>query len=286
MISRDVARNVTAIVATYEREELLDATISSFRRAYPGLPFVVADNSVRKYPRDDVEYVPVEAGSGISKSRNAALQRVKSPYTLLLDDDHERLDASKIERLVEFMETHGFDLVAGNQVEKFDASFDFHGSYQVDGRVLLHYVDINSRSLNGARRFDVTPNFFIARTAVIQGIQWDEELRLAKEHDDFFLKAKELDVKVGYCPDVLVLNASQAKAHGGTRAQACEEYFFQKWGVLDKVEIRWMMEPHPRLSFYSTRMKQLIEPSQELFERACRVFAAADPDFRVVNPYE
>gem|GEM_PF-4745786 len=53
----------------------------------------MADNSLQKYPRADVDYIAVEAGSGISKSRNAALERVRTPYMLLVDDDHVRLDS-------------------------------------------------------------------------------------------------------------------------------------------------------------------------------------------------
>jgi len=246
----------------------------------------VADNSLQKYPRADVDYIAVEAGSGISKSRNAALERVRTPYMLLVDDDHVRLDSSKIENLLEYMGTHGFDLVAGNQVEKYDEPFDFHGSYQVQGSLLLHFVGASTGEAVGAPRFHVTPNFFVARTEVIQGVAWDEKLRFAKEHDDFFLTAKLHDLKVGYCPGVEVLNASKAKSHGGDRALACEEYFFRKWGVEDKVEIRWIPHPFPRVSFYSTRMKHAIEPSRELFEQACRVFAARDPNFEVLNPYE
>jgi glycosyltransferase involved in cell wall biosynthesis len=285
MITRDVAKNVTAIVATYEREEMLAETISSFRRAYPNLPFVVADNSVNKYPRKDVNYIELEPGSGISKSRNAALERVRTPYTLLLDDDHERMESSKVEDLLEHLGANKFDIVAGNQVEKFDEPFDFHGAYEIEGQVLFHFIGASSGSLNGAERFDVTPNFFVAKTEVVKALAWDSELKFAKEHDDFFLRAKAEDVKVGFRSDIEVLNASKRKHHGGNRAHNCEEHFFSKWGVEDKVEVRWIKTPYPRLSFYSTRMKESFEPTKELFEKACYVFSRMDKEFEVLNPF-
>lgn len=283
--SERVVKDTTAIVATYEREQHLGELIDSFRSAYNGLKFVVADNSVNKYPRNDVTYVPLEAGSGISISRNKALEKVQTPYTLLVDDDHVCISETKLESLLSYLIKNKLDIVAGDQREAHSEPFEFHGQYQFDRDRLLHYVAIPRADHGSWTQFDTTPNFFVARTDKLKKLMWTPELRFAKEHDDFFLRAMKDALKVSFLSDVAVLNNSVARHHGGNRGEASEELFRATWNISDKIEIRWIRTPYPRLSFYSTRYKALIEPTKDDFEKAVRVFSKWYKDFSVLNPF-
>lgn len=286
IIEREIARRTTAIVATYERPNHLDTLIHSFRSSYPGLPFVVADNSVNKYPRNDVDYLKIEAGSGISISRNQALSRVTSEFTLLVDDDHICLPETRIDRMIDFLLKNNIDLIAGRTIETRSEQFDFYGCYQFDRNTIYHYIGVASVQHAQWEQFDVTPNFFVARTAMLKQIAWDPNLRFAKEHDDFFLRAREANFKVSYLPDVSLLNNSAVCHHGGSKGAHCEEYFFDKWQAVDKIEVRWIRAPFPRLSFYSTRFKASIEPTKDQFKDAYKMFENMYPDFEVLDPFE
>jgi hypothetical protein len=45
---------------------------------------------------------------------------------------------------------------------------------------------------------DMVDNFFIARTAALKRVQWDNRL-LVGEHEDYFLRAKAAGLRVAYC---------------------------------------------------------------------------------------
>jgi glycosyltransferase involved in cell wall biosynthesis len=285
MNEKEVARRTTAIVASYERPAELDRLVSSFRGKYPNLPIVVADNSVNKYPRSDVEYLAVEDGSGISKSRNKALEAVRTDFTLLVDDDNVCLRDTRIEEMIDFLLKNELDIVAGRTIEAQGEQFDFHGCYHFQDGKLYHYVAVARAQYEGWDQFDVTPNFFVARSSAVKELRWDPNLRFAKEHDDFFLRAQRAHLKVSYLPDVALLNDAVVHHHGGTRGAACEEYFFNTWNVTDKIEVRWIQSPFSRLSFYSTRYRALIEPCATEFHRAVSAYRRIFPDFSVLNPY-
>jgi glycosyltransferase involved in cell wall biosynthesis len=80
-------KDVTAIVATHEREEALDNMVLSFRNFFPDLKIVVVDSSSTPNKRDDVTHICVGVESGISVQRNIALDLVRTELFLLLDDD-------------------------------------------------------------------------------------------------------------------------------------------------------------------------------------------------------
>lgn len=284
--SKNVVKNTTAIVATYEREQHLGELVDSFRSAYNGLGFVVADNSINKYPRKDVSYIPLEPGSGISISRNRALELVRTPFTLLVDDDHVCISETKLESLIRHLIDHDLDIVAGDQREVYSDPYEFQGMYTFDKGRLFHYVAIPRADHGSWVQYDTTPNFFIARTHKLKELGWTSELRFAKEHDDFFLRGMLAAMKVSYYPEIAVLNNSVARHHGGTRGESCEELFRSTWNVTDKVEVRWITDPYPRFSFYSTRYKSAIEPSLKDFETACSIFSKRYHDFSVLNPFD
>jgi len=282
----NLIQETTAIVATYEREKALGDMLSSFWDAYPGLSFIVADNSYSQYPRKDVEYLSVEPGSGISLSRNCALDKVTTEFTLQVDDDHICLPSTDLERLLNILCSNDLDILAGNQLEPIEEQYYFHGIYMFEGRTLEHYVGAPVRPKQDAELYHVTPNFFIAKTARLKEVKWDANLRFAKEHDDFFLRAKEQGLRVSYIGDVEVFNSGLEKHHGGERGASCEQRFYEKWNIDDKWEIRWMKTPHPRLSFWSCRHGRLIEPSRAQFEKASSIFSDVFKDFEVLNPFE
>ena len=48
-------------------------------------------------------------------------------------------------------------------------------------------------------------NFLAARTQVLRDNPWDNELKMG-EHEDFFWRARQAGVQVGYCPQAVALH--------------------------------------------------------------------------------
>lgn len=176
--------NITAIITTFNRPQSLDKLVNSIIFYYPDLKIIIVDNGekepITKYK--NVDYYKIPFDSGLSFSRNYGVERVKTKYVLLLDDDFEFTENTKPEKMLEVAEK-GFDFVGGN-VE----GLDYHGILERDGET-LRYVKGDRGELNGYKMFDLILNFFLARTDVLKNNKWNDELKLA-EHTDFFLRLK------------------------------------------------------------------------------------------------
>lgn len=93
-------QDITAIVATREREIPLHHMVTSFHKYYPKLKIVAVDSSERPNKRKDILHLFVPSDSGISEPRNMALQEVKTPLFLLLDDDYVCTSKTDIKKLM------------------------------------------------------------------------------------------------------------------------------------------------------------------------------------------
>jgi len=95
--------NITAIVATHEREFSLSKMINSFKYYYPDLKIIVADSSKQKsnkFKDKLITYIHMDSCLGISLQRNTALQEVKTPHFLLLDDDYIFTENTNLEMMI------------------------------------------------------------------------------------------------------------------------------------------------------------------------------------------
>ncbi|HJP01578.1 MAG TPA: glycosyltransferase, partial [Planctomycetota bacterium] len=112
-VARTLLKQVTAVIKTIDRPQCLDRLIRSIKRDYPGLEILVGDDGFNPCPRDDVGYVRLDTDVGLSRGRNVLLEKVATPYFLLLDDDNEFFRDTRIERLVEVVASSDVSLAAG-----------------------------------------------------------------------------------------------------------------------------------------------------------------------------
>jgi|ERR1041384_167543 hypothetical protein len=187
--------DVTVVIKTFNRREALLALITSIKQFYPTLHIIVADDSTLDYrPVEGVEYYKLPADVGLSAGRNFLVSKVKTEFTLLLDDDHIFDAQTKIELLLAAL-GDGFDLASGRSGGK-----DYCGVMKLRNN-MLRYLRRSRGSLNGRPIYDITWNFFVARTAKLRLVKWDESLCLA-EHSDWFLRAKDAKLLVTHVPEV------------------------------------------------------------------------------------
>jgi GT2 family glycosyltransferase len=214
-----IKRDVTAIIKTFERPERLRRLVRSIRKFHPDLHIIVADDSFQPGPVAAVEYIRLLPDSGISAGRNAMLERVKTRYFLLLDDDFEFTRDTRIERLVATIEKFDVHLAAGTCIRCKNRILwirkkpqPFFGTIERCGTHLT--LSAGSRSVGPDLTLcDLVPNFFVASTQAIRDLGgWADELKLS-EHTEFFVRFKEHGLKAAYCPDVTIRHWFEKPAH-------------------------------------------------------------------------
>jgi len=252
--------DLTAIIKTFERPKALDRLLASMRRHVPQLRVIVADDSFTPRPRTDVPYVQLPPDVGLSAGRNALVDRVETPYFLLLDDDVEFTDESTIQRLLDIVRSGQADLAGGEMYrakKKFGGLWTkiketpFHGLLALGGGELRMLRGWRG-SIEGfahdqpAYDCDITHNFFVARTdAVSQVGGWDEELKV-EEHAEFFVRFRRAGNRVAYCPSVRIRHWSdRPEFYRKHRERPFRPLAAQKLGITRWVVFDGRVEEYP-----------------------------------------
>ncbi|MFC7488079.1 glycosyltransferase family 2 protein [Knoellia sp. CPCC 206453] len=192
----EVARRVTMTVKTFERPDVLRRCLASVRAVFDGR-IVVADDS-RVPVRDlgaGIDIIAMPFNSGVSVGRNAALDAVETEFVFVTDDDVVFTPASDIVAAMNFLDDHSdVDLVALTRVDLprwrtvaagVDALFPGAAEPRVPFGTLIDGLPVVPK----------TPQLYLARTASIQAVRWDERLRMV-DHRDFFSRASGRIVSV------------------------------------------------------------------------------------------
>jgi len=229
----------TAIIKTFQRPKDLDRLIHSIHRYYPELQILVGDDGFQPSPRSDVGYIRLPEDIGVSAGRNALLERVQTPYFLLLDDDLEFFRKTKIGKLAQLVDQGELDIAAGNYVNIKRKLFFIHRRRLQPYDGLFDFQDNQLRLVRGSHYqgkdyllCDITHNFFVARTDTIRALgSWDPELH-NNEHEEFFVRAWRQGLRVGYRPDVMILHwASRPAGYCKFRNRSYHQIAAGKIGV-------------------------------------------------------
>lgn len=195
--------DVAIVVTTFMRENDCQKCISSIRELYPEIKVLVADNGRHEDDRFinfldgmKVDYIILPFDTGVSKTRNVAFDNLMDyPYILLLEDDMELTEDSRIEKFKAVLESEpGLGMIAGaldldngsrtlwaqnlviDKKEKMLFSYPIEDPiwYKSKG-VRWHYADQAS-------------NFVLMRNN--EDIRWDSNLKSGGEHIDFAIHIK------------------------------------------------------------------------------------------------
>lgn len=222
MPSADLSR-LTAIVHASGSARGVDRLVASFRRHYPAVRLLAADDS--RQPRELVgaEMVKLPKDVGASAARNALLARVRTPYFLLLEPTIEITRRTRIETLLAPAADNRFDVVAGDlvtcrkkwlvltsrTVSAGHATFEFEGD-------ALRLSTAPRPAVDGVEACDATHNFFVGRTDKVRMMGgWDPQL-MVDERIEFFVRARRFGLRVGRNPHV-VADCWAVAADGETR---------------------------------------------------------------------
>ena len=153
------------------------------------MQIIIVDDSKTPSCFEGIETIVLPYDSGVSLGRQRALEAVKTPYVLLLDDDFIFYSETKLEAAMQLMEQNPeIDIMGGEVVNlpSYKAS-----EYKNAG---LHPTSAQSlrapgTMVRGMPVYDKVPNFYIARTERLKLVGWDARLKRL-DHADFFTRAK------------------------------------------------------------------------------------------------
>lgn len=209
------------LVKSFLRFDKVRTLVESVRRHYPGCVIRIADDSPDGHERDEALDRLAAAGCviyrlpfdvGLSAGRNHLLQAVEAPFFVLTDDDKVFTRLTRIDRLRAVLDADPRCLLAAGMNLDYGVILRYqHGDIQRDGSVLR-------RTLFGARAPVVvrggvrtvpcrlTPNFFLARTALFRehGVAWDDRFKLGDGEHAWFFARLPPEVNLYVVPEVRV----------------------------------------------------------------------------------
>ena len=197
---------VTAIIKTFMRPELVVRAVESVQKTYPEMEIIVVDDSGTDISErlSGVRYLELPYDSGLSAGRNAGVREVTTPYTFIMDDDMILSARSRLPDMLKLLE-HG-DLVCGSMTMNRRV-VNWEGTYEFPDDGGLHLVKyrgpINKTAGIRWAPVDFGLNILMARTEFFREHQWDEELKTS-EHTDYFLRLREAGAKVVFAPNCIV----------------------------------------------------------------------------------
>ena len=227
---------LTLVVKTFERPAVLRRMLASVRKVFAG-PVVVADDSRTPGrvddPRTTVLALPFD--TGIGAGRNALLDAVETPYVFMTDDDMVLLPDFDVTRAIDYLERNPQVDVVGGRVVHLPlwrtADYSSAALYAQRGEPKVRQGTL----IDGLPVAYKVPNFYIARTASVRSIGYDDRLKRV-DHNDFFTSAYGRLVCV-VDPAMVCLHAhSYFDAHyQGFRMDTAADlaWIAQKWGGHD-----------------------------------------------------
>lgn len=181
---RAVEENVTFIFKSFNRQRQAKRLYSNIKEYYPNADVIVADDS--ENPLNFPGVINLPFNSGLSRGLQAALAEVKTPYVVRLDDDMLLTPKTNVHEELRFLKEHPeVDLVAVmadyRRPNEYAHNFE---SIRMDKMLLVPAGTI----IDGRKVVYKAPNCFLARTASLKKVGYDENIHVI-DHHDFFVRA-------------------------------------------------------------------------------------------------
>ena len=234
-------QDVTFVIKTFNRPAALGRLLTSLREYYPGIPVLVADDGDQPLPAEvlndgNVRVFRLPFNSGTCTGRNFLVDRVATPYFLLLDDDYIFTKDTDIQELYRTLHASDAAIAGGVAADRYDARVVYCGLLEFQGGTLT--LKAGNRGGDEQHQVvDILPNFWLGRTRIIRQVRWDDHFKCAWEHPDLFLKLLGR-YKVIFCNRVSVLHDAKEShrdpAYAKFRQQDASislRYLMDKWCI-------------------------------------------------------
>lgn len=233
-------KDLTFVIKVFDRHDCVTKLVSSIKKFYYEPHILIVDDGFKPFNADglDVRYIRLPVDVGLSAGRNLAVKNVETEYFVLLDDDFLFTSDTKVELLLELVKSDKFDIVAGLVSDFGVKTRHYYGTYEIDNKTLTLNLRTNSGIVNKFKMYDFVPNFFCARKNISKNITWDNEIKIHREHDDYFLKCKEKKLRITLLKNVVVEHYPTTTKHYEKyrkRALEYENYFNKKYDINQRV---------------------------------------------------
>jgi hypothetical protein len=197
-----------------DRQQKLCRLLESIREAHPveGFPILVAYDGKETYEAGRepcagvvATFVQLGARSGLSAGRNEIVRRAATEFVMIVDDDVEFIETTSVDTLVGHLRADPALLLAAacyerdsNQLEKTFSNpcYAFNLTYS-GPTVTASAPPAAELESAGLHRSHLVHNAFVARTAELRELPWDER-QVVYEHETFFVKVQLAGWAVGY----------------------------------------------------------------------------------------
>ena len=195
--------DIAFLIKTFERYDCLERLLFSIAKYYPNANIFIADdgqNFDSKYYKDLWERLykegltkkptayNIEYDSGLSYSRNFLVKTVrdKFKYLLILDDDFEFTEETRIRKMKELLESDlTIGLVGGVVVDNGTADRHFEHNFEIIDETLYHRADTSEmKEINGIKykTLDCVLNFCLINHSLTYSVLWDDKIKIQGEH--------------------------------------------------------------------------------------------------------
>lgn len=192
----------TVVIKTFERQDSLVALLRSINKYHPTIKVLVVDDSRDSKKLSSlqkihtrVEYYYVGYDLGLSYCRNFAISKVSTEFFFLFDDDFILTKKSNLFGAMKFIIENEFDIAALRLYDFGMCKRGYLGTYDL-GPVLQKNIGIARSSINEFKMYDFVINCFVAKTESVKKVLWDPILKIGYEHDDFFIRGKDFNLKI------------------------------------------------------------------------------------------
>ncbi len=192
--AQNVENNVTFIYKSFCRQKQAKRLYRSIKSYYPNVRVVIADDSkepleIPKLHKEDI-VLHLPFNSGLSKGLIAALEQVKTPYVMRMDDDELLIPRSNIHNQLSFLQEHF-------EVDLVGIQSKWHHPERLADR--MKRITMNNELLIPAGTFidgrEVVykaPNVFLVRTESLRKVGYDPNIRMIDHHEFFFRAAGQI----------------------------------------------------------------------------------------------
>lgn len=200
-----VAKQVTFIFKSFERQKQARALVKSIRKYYPGTRMVIADDSSSPLQipsiAGDLTIIQMPFNSGLSKGLNLALAEVNTPFLMRMDDDELLTRHINLASELRFLHSHPEVDLVGMPCIDACKPISVKKSIKTYSKFDMREAPLPLKIPNGTVVdedhivFGKVPNIFLARTDSVKKVGWDDNIRMI-DHHDFFYRAAGILVSV------------------------------------------------------------------------------------------
>jgi len=206
---KPAGHDYTYCIKTFARPEALRRCLQSIRDRNPAHSVVVVDDSKEPYaaavaaetPELDVRVITPGYDVGISRGRNLAIDATGTEFVCQFDDDMYLVDDTDVPGMVSALTDGSYDIVTGRTLEPDGRVHGWEARFRQKDTVLY------ARPYPPQERIqpvDMGMNFLVARTNTLQKFRYCNEIKIGREHLDFFLTVHRGGGRVAcYAPSLI-----------------------------------------------------------------------------------